>query len=130
MPKTHLRKKNLTAKQQLDLAKEHLGRVQGSWDPPDWSDLSMYGFYCLENAVSAAAMHSKIRFERSHVGKIEAAKKLAAKHGFKDVSDLLVELNDSRKSFAYGDVDAPDLDEEDLVDTLEQYVQTVENFLS
>ena len=46
-------------------------------------------------------------------------------HGLPDVSDLLVDLNDSRKAVAYGDVEAPDLDNEDVVNEIERYVKAV-----
>jgi len=40
----------------LALARHHLKRVLSAWDDPtDWDDLSLYGFYCLEAAVEAAA---------------------------------------------------------------------------
>jgi hypothetical protein len=40
------------------LAEEHLKRVQAAWDDPtDWEDLTMYGLYCVEAAVVAAAKH-------------------------------------------------------------------------
>ena len=39
------------AHEKLELARRHLGRVQAAWDPPDWADLSLYGFYALEAAV-------------------------------------------------------------------------------
>jgi hypothetical protein len=120
----------MTAQQRLSLAKKHLERVQVSWDPPDWSNLAMYGFYCLENAVSAAATHAKIKFARTHPSKAEAASELAARHGLPDVSSLLVELNDARKSVAYGDIAMPTLDAEDVAIEVEEYVDAVELFLA
>jgi hypothetical protein len=50
----------------------------------------MYGFYCLENAVSAAATHAKLTFAKTHPSKAEAAGQLAARHRLPDVSSLLV----------------------------------------
>lgn len=82
----------MTARQQLNLAKKHLERVQLAWDPPDWANLAMYGFYCLENAVSAAATHAGIKFARTHPSKADAARQLAARHSLPDVSSLLVQL--------------------------------------
>jgi hypothetical protein len=35
--------------------------VRTAWDPPDWADLSFFGFYCLEAAVEAAAIHHSVR---------------------------------------------------------------------
>ena len=119
----------MTARQQLNLAKKHLERVQAAWDPPDWLDLAMYGFYCLENAVSAAATHAKIKFGKTHPSKADAARQLAARHGLPDVSSLLAQLNDARKSVAYGDITMPNLDAEDVAIEIENYVDAVGTFL-
>ena len=119
----------VTAEEQLELAKKHLLRVQEARDPPKWDDLSFYGFYCLENAVTAAATHAKIAFKKTHAGKAEAARQLARRHGLPDVEDLLRDLNDARKSQAYGDVAAPELDAEEVVCQIENYAEAVEAFL-
>lgn len=111
------------------MAKKHLQRVQAAWDPPDWLDLSVYGFYCLENAVSAAATHAKLKFAKTHPSKADAARQLAARHRLPDVSSLLVKLNDARKSVAYGDIAMPNLDPEDVAIEIEKYVDAVEAFL-
>jgi len=38
------------AEGKLKLARRHLERVLAAWDTPtDWDDLSLYGFYCLED---------------------------------------------------------------------------------
>ena len=58
MKKKQFARKAKTKATSLALARRHLERVQNSWDDPvDWDDLSLYGFYCLENAVEAAALH-------------------------------------------------------------------------
>ena len=119
----------MTAREHLSLAKKHLERVQGAWDPPDWLDLAMYGFYCLENAVSAAATHATIRFGKSHPGRADAARALSRRHGLPDVSSLLRRLNDARKSVAYGDIVMPRLDAQDVAAQIEEYVGAVETFL-
>lgn len=42
--------------EKLPLARRHLKRVLSAWDDPtDWDDLSLYGFYCLEASIEAAA---------------------------------------------------------------------------
>jgi hypothetical protein len=121
----------MTAQERLRLAKEQLQRVQNAAsEPTDWKDLSLYGFYCLENAVCAAATHAGIRFSRSHPDKIRAAQRLSAEHGFSSVSALLIDLNDARKAAAYGDIDSPELDAEAVTSDLEQYVKAVEDFLA
>jgi len=120
----------MTARQYPSLAKKHLERVQAAWDPPDLLDLSMYGFYCLENAVSAAATHAKVTFAKTHPSRAEAARQLAARHGLPDVSSLLVQLNDARKSVAYGDIAMPHLDPEDIASEIAEYVGAIEAFLA
>ncbi len=45
------------AQTKLELARRHLKRVLAAWDDPtDWDDLSLYGFFCLEAAIEAAAL--------------------------------------------------------------------------
>jgi HEPN domain len=119
----------VTAEEQLELAKKQLLRVQEAWDPPEWDDLSFYGFYCLENAVTAAATHAKITLKKTHAAKADASRQLTRQHGLPDVEDLLKDLNDARKSEAYGDVVAPELDAEDVVSQIENYVEAVKAFL-
>jgi hypothetical protein len=120
----------MTADEHLELAKKHLARVQVAWDPPDWPDLALYGFYCLENAVMAAALHIGSATQKSHPAKANAAQQLAASHGLADVSGLLGLLNDARKAEAYGDVPRPPLDPEDLARVIETYVDSVEKLLA
>ena len=114
------------ANEHLELARRHLARVQSAREAADWPDLALYGFYCLENAVVAAAIHVGIVTQKSHPAKAIAAQQLTARHRLPDVSGLLVQLNDARKAEAYGDVARPDLDPKDLARTLEQYVEAVE----
>jgi hypothetical protein len=49
--------------------------------------------------------------------------------GLPDISNLLRDLNDARKATAYGDVDRPDLDAEDIASRIEEYVVTVEKII-
>jgi hypothetical protein len=98
------------AEDKLSLAQRHLERVLGAWgSPTDWDDLSLYGFYCLEAAVEAAAIHVGLKTSTKHWEKADVAGELHAGHGLPDVVQLLRDLNDARKSAAYGDVPAPDL---------------------
>lgn len=115
------------AKQNLDLARRHLERVQAAcWEhPPDWADLATYGFYCLEAAVVAAANHFNWSIKPSHPDKAQAAQRLSREKSFPDIYDLLLELNDARKSIAYGDLPFPPLKAEDVVGEIEQYVSKV-----
>lgn len=112
--------------QYFEIAVRHLERVQTAWDDPtDWSDLSIYGFYCLEAAVLSAASTIRASLPKDHRGKAELAQVLAADRGLPDVSELLAELNAARKAVAYGDVTAPELDPEDVARRIEDFVDAV-----
>jgi hypothetical protein len=71
-----------------------------------------------------------ITFKKTHAGKAVAARQLTRQHGLPDVEGLLTDLNDARKSEAYGDVAAPELGAEDVVFQIEDYVGAVEPFPS
>jgi hypothetical protein len=118
------------AQAKLKVAQRHLKRVLAAWDTPtDWDDLSLYGFYCLEAAVEAAAVHVGITTSRKHWEKADIADELHEKHGLPDVGQLLRDLNDARKAAAYGDVPAPNLDAEDVASEIEIYVDAVRRLL-
>lgn len=51
-----------TVEEKLALANKHLAKVQVAWDPPNWLELSLFGFYALEAAVDAA--DDLLRIER------------------------------------------------------------------
>jgi hypothetical protein len=107
--------------EKLALARRHLGRVLSAWDTPtDWDDLSLYGFYCLEAAVEAAAAHVGTRTSKKHWEKADVAEDLHKTHRLPDVGQLLNDLNDARKSAAYGDVPAPELNAEDVASEIER----------
>jgi pyruvate-formate lyase len=100
--------------------------VQSAWDDPtDWDDLSVYGFYCLEAAVEAAAVRVGMKTSKKHWEKADVAGELHMKHGLPDIEQLLRDLNDARKSAAYGDIPAPDLNAEDVASEIERYVDAV-----
>lgn len=115
----------------LRLAKRHLERVQAAcWEEPiDWADLSIYGFYALEAAVDAASLHYGAAIEKRHPARAAAAEKLAAKHQLENVADLLVDLNELRKSISYGDIEGPELGAEETADRIESYVNAVANLI-
>lgn len=115
-----------TGSRKLELAKRHLDKVLGAWtEPTDWDDLSLYGFYCLEAAVEAAALHFGLRTSKKHWEKVDLAEDLHKKERLPDIGDLLRDLNDARKAAAYGDMDRPDLDAEDIASQIEAYVDAV-----
>jgi hypothetical protein len=119
-----------SAAESLALARKHLSRVQSSWDPPEWLDLSAYGLYALEAAVVAAAAFKNHELQRNHWSKVESARVLAEQHDLPDVSSLMKELNEIRKSEAYGDVTVEtDLDPEELATAVEEYVDAVETLI-
>ena len=119
-----------SAEEQFELARSHLERVQSAWDQPtDWTDLTTYGFYCLEAAVMAAATHLDWSVRRTHPAKAEAAERLSEELGLPDVADLLVDLNSARKAAAYGDVPFPELDAEEIAIQIEEFVDAVEQLM-
>jgi hypothetical protein len=86
----------------------------------------MYAFYAIENGVVAAAEHLGISWLRSHPRKADLAAGLHTNHGLPDVSALLRELNELRKSEAYGEVTLhPSLDAEDIAVEVERYIDAV-----
>ena len=111
--------------EKLTLARRHLDRVQNAWDEPDWDDLSLYGFYCLEAAVEAAALNFGFSTSTKHWEKVDVALRLHKTKGLPDISDLLRKLNDARKAAAYGDIELPELDAEDTAAEIEEYVEAV-----
>ncbi len=118
------------AQDKLELARRHLNRVQAAWDTPtDWDDLSLYGFFCLEAAIEAAAIKVGMTTSKKHWEKVDIAIELHMKHGLPDVEQLLRDLNNARKAAAYGDIPAPDLNAEDVAIEIEQYVDAVGQLL-
>ena len=117
-----------TAEDSLRLARDHLKRVQASWDDPtDWADLSSYGLYCLEACIVAAALRLEQPRPRSHFAKAETAEFLSKQHGLPDIGDLLIDLNTMRKHRAYGDTKAPEgMDPQDTATMIEAYVEVVQ----
>ena len=114
----------------LKLARKHLERVQAAWDTPtDWTDLSIYGLYCLEAAVEAAARHVGLATSQKHWEKADTARELHKKHGLPDIEQLLREINTARKAEAYGDVPDPGLDAEEVASEIERYVDAVGELL-
>jgi hypothetical protein len=100
-----------------------------SWDPVDWADVGNYGLYALEAAVMAASRLLGIDVKAAHWAKADAAAALAEKHGLPAVDDLMSKLNETRKASNYGDVEAPDLDAEEVAAAIEEFVSAVEALL-
>ena len=111
-------------------AEEHLERVYASWDAPtDWGALTIFGFYCVEAAVMAATSHSGLPNTRNHREKAKLAQRLHKAYNLPDVSSLLKTLNVARKAAAYGDVEAPELDAQDLLVEIETFVDSVRDLV-
>ena len=120
-----------TGSDKLKLARRHLDRVRAAWnEPTNWDDLSLYGFYCLEAAIEAAALHLRLRTSKKHWEKVEIASELHRKKGLPDITELLRDLNDARKAVAYGDIEVPELDPEDVASDIEEYVDAVATLLA
>jgi len=118
------------ARRLLGIARGHLDRVLTAWDTPtDWSDLTIYGFYCLEAAVVAAGKQFDWEIRKTHADKADAAQRLHDQHGVPDVSQLLVALNEARKATAYGDAQRPDLDPEEVASEIEEFVDSIERLI-
>ena len=89
---------------------------------------SIYGFYALEAAVDCACLHFGEPTRQVHWSRVDAAQRLSG-HGLDDVSDLLRDLNEGRKSVAYGDVDLPDLSAEEIAVKIEEYVESISDLV-
>jgi hypothetical protein len=66
-----------------------------------------------------------VKTSTKHWEKADVARELHKNHGLPDVVQLLRDLNDARKSAAYGDVPAPSLNAEDVASEIEAYVDAV-----
>jgi hypothetical protein len=120
----------ITAADSLALAKKHLARVLASWDPPEWLDLAAYGLYALEAATVAAGLHLGVATKRTHWNKAELARDLAKNQGLPDIAGLMSDLNEMRKSEAYGDIASPPtLDPQEVAREVEEYVDAVDELL-
>lgn len=114
----------------IELARQQLERVQMAWDPVEWADLSHYGFHALENAIDAACAHFGLEDAgNAHWRRVERARQLHIDHGLDDVSELLRDLNETRKSESYGDVTAPPLDAEATALSIESYVEAIQSIV-
>jgi hypothetical protein len=121
----------LDAEEHLDLAKRHLEKVRVAWDDPtDWSDLAIYGFLCLEHAVMAAAAQFRVRETKKHRDKVQIANLLHKRYGLPNIGKLLTELHHAQKYAAYGDVNPPALNPEDVAIEIGQYIEAVSKIVN
>jgi hypothetical protein len=117
--------------ERLHLSRDQLSRAQvAALEPEDWAELSIWAFYAVENAVISAADHLQLPWEKSHPSKVKVSRALHGDHRLPDVSSLLVELNDLRKSEAYGEVQPPrSMSAEDVVISVEEFIEAVGELL-
>jgi hypothetical protein len=121
-------KKAVSAKEALERARQQYDKAQEHSDDPD--QVFVWCFYALENAVVAAATHANEQFQKNHWTKAEAARRLARDEGLTDVSDMLRDLNDARKGTAYGDIEEPEIEPEEVLTDVGNYIKEVENLLT
>lgn len=121
----------MTTSEAFRLAQKHLEKVQVAWlEPTDWSDLAIYGFLALENAVVAGAQHFGITVEKTHPSKNRAADTMRDSHGLPDITPLMLQLWDMRQSESYGDVRPPqDLDAEFVASEIDAYVEAIRAYI-
>lgn len=112
----------------LALSREELERAQvAAFDPVDWPEVCVWSFYALENAVVAAAETLGVEWQPSHPSKVKVARELHDQHHLPDVASLLIELNELRKSQAYGELtQSPTMSAEDFVVEIETFIDLVE----
>jgi hypothetical protein len=86
--------------------------------------------YALEAATVAAGLHLGVATKRTHWNKAELARDLAKNQGLPDVAGLMSDLNEMRKSEAYGDIASPPtLDPQEVAREVEEYVDAVDELL-
>jgi len=122
------KKKAVTPKAALERAKRQYNKAQDRSDDPD--QVFVWCFYALENAVVAAAMYADEEFQKNHWTKAHAARRLSREQGLTDVLGLLTDLNDARKGTAYGDVEEPEIEPEDVLTEVGSYIEEVEKLLT
>jgi len=128
-------------KNRLKEANAHLARARDqldraavdSWEPADPAECVTKCFYSYENALVAAATALGSTWTKKHYEKAALAKKLFEENRLRtDVSDQLVKLNELRKDVSYGEPgeEISDIDLEDLVSELEQFLDEVRELIS
>lgn len=99
-------------------------------DPADWSDLTIYGMHACENAVVAPAEALNMSVKKTHWDKVEVADRLHKEHNLPDIADLIKELNELRKGFAYGEMTIdPSMSAEYIAGGVEHYLDAVSDLL-
>lgn len=120
-----------TARTKIRLAEQHLRRVRlAVTDEVDRAELAIFGLHALEAAVDAVSLHLGWDTPPWHTARQKNATRLASEHGFAPVAGLLADLNEARKSEAYGDLARPpSLDPYEVATAVEDYVASVLEFV-
>ena len=106
----------------LKLARRHLERVLAAWDTPtDWDDLSIYGLYCLEAAVEAAATHIGLMTSKKHWEKVTPQTSCTKSTAFPTLDNCFVISTMPGRP--------PSLDAEGVASEIELYVDAVAQLL-
>jgi uncharacterized protein (UPF0332 family) len=125
----------------LTTAREHLGHAKkqlddaavDSYAPEDPESCVTNVFYAYENVVVALAEAFDIKWKKNHFDKADVAAQLA-KDGrlSKDLSQLMLRLNELRKNISYGEPgdDLLDEDLEALVSDLESMIDEADEVIS
>ncbi len=124
----------IEARDHLDLAKKQWdSAATDSWEPEEPESCVSNVFYAYENVIVALCEALNVEWTKNHYKKAEIAEELA-KQGkvSKDVSKIMLHLNELRKDVSYGEPGAALLNEdlEALVSELEHFIGEAENIVS
>lgn len=121
-----------TPEHHLTVAEKHLKKVQGAWsEPTDWSDLTVYGFACLEALIHAAWVAIGRSTATDHKKKVQMSETLHHDYALTDISELMVKLNNGRKANIYGDedFDESEYEAEEVARRIEEFFNEVQAFV-
>lgn len=120
----------------LQLARQHLERVQAVWDsdePEDKAETVVWAFYAYENAVVAVLEKLGMRWQKTHRSKEKLAAQLHRQGILSvNVGPEIARLNEARKDVQYGELsgESGDIDLEDLASDLEAFVDEVDSVIN
>ena len=127
---THLKK----ARKHFKLAsKQADGAAVHAWEPSEPAQCVGLTFYAYENGVVAAAEAACLTWKRTHPSKVEVARELFSQKKLKtNIADRLEYFNRLRKDVSYGEPgeDLTEVDLEDVVSDLYEFLAEVEEFVS
>jgi hypothetical protein len=121
---------SMSPKPKVEIAREHLSKVQEEAGAGDLRDAVQWSFASLEAAIDALAEEHDIAIDEKHWRRSEAATELHGKGVLpKDLADLHRLLNEERKGMFYEgeDPDLGDLSMEDVLNEVETAVEIAED---